>query len=144
MCLPCQEPCVCAFVTLIHSYMFAHSTKNTIARSFELPQLCCTISASQTHKHTSHLLIPTHSLLPPFPSKPLDSACYPLSTTQTETNSACCSTPSWYVGQGRWSPFSFLSYNLPSLFLVPLALPPSLLPNISSTRLVYQQGSWTA
>lgn len=133
--------CMCLCYTC--SYMLEHSMKNTIFSSFTLPQLCCAISASQTHKHTSHLLIPTHSL-PPFPSKPLDSACYPLSTTQTETNSACCSTPSWYVGRGRWSPFSFLSYNLPTLFLVPLALPPSLLPNISSTRLVYQQGSWTA
>lgn len=24
-----------------------------------------------------------------------------------ETNSGCCSTPSWHVGQGRWSPFRF-------------------------------------
>lgn len=110
---------------------------------------------------TSHLFFfffffrPLHSAFYPFPSPFGGSSCHRRAATPQKPIQARCSTPSWHVGQGRWSPFRFSATTScpapPSSLSSSLPPPPpisgycllALLLNISSTRLVCQQGGET-
>lgn len=127
--------------------------REAVIRSFTVPQIRSAVSLSlilsyslilslsQTHKHT-YLSVPY--LLPPRSPPPFHphsgSSCHHLSSSATPQKPIqTCSKPSWHVGQGRWSPFRFSA--TASLLPSSLVAAPSLLLNISSTRLMYQQGS---
>lgn len=79
---------------------------------------------THAHKHT-HTQTPQHVISPPaqtsHPPPPSQFRLILPSPLQLrhprETNSDCSSTPSWHVGQGRWSPFRFSATT---------SLPPSL------------------
>lgn len=127
-----------------HVYMEKLEEREAVMRSFTVPQIWSAVSLSyflclrHTNTHNSMYCISSpHS---PHPSPSPFGLILPSPLRHpTETNSGCCSTPSWHVGQGRWSPFRFSApTSLPSSSS-PVAAP-SLLLNISSTRLVYQQG----
>lgn len=108
-------------------------TREALIRSFTVPQIQLT---SLTQVHTSVCTVsqsPPHLLCHSLYLGSSHHHCHP-----RETNSDCCSTPSWHVGQGRWSSFRSLAATSPCC-RCPLMLPL----NISSTRLVSQPGSQT-
>ena len=120
-------------------YMERLAAREAVIRSFTVPQILSvchlslslsllfslySLSLSQTHKHTYlsvPYLLPSTAHPPLHPLFGLISPSPPQLRHPGESNSACCSTPSWHVGQGRWSPFRFLAST--SLFSPP---PPGL------------------
>lgn len=129
-------------------YMERLEEREAVIRSFTVPQIWCafflfllvSLLNTQTHMHThtpahtrthahkhTHTQTPQHVISPPaqtsHPPPPSQFRLILPSPLQLrhprETNSDCSSTPSWHVGQGRWSPFRFSATT---------SLPPSLLP----------------
>lgn len=92
---------------------------------------------------------PDHPPTPPapHPPPPAPARVHPAFTSpppEQKPIQARCFTPSWHVGQGRWSALGFLGYNLPPPSFLGPAPPPPLLHCVSSARPVQQRGSSTA
>lgn len=126
--------------------------REAVIRSFTVPQIHPSISLSLFFPHTlspkhtnsTHALVypissPTtpSPLLNPPPFHPLSgSSRHHLSSSATPEKpiQTFCSTPSWHVGQGRWSPFRFWATTS-----LPPSLSLSLPPRCSST---FPQHAW--
>lgn len=138
--------------TAEHSHVYGKTWREGSSNPliYSTSDTVCHLSLSRSLSHSllhplKHTYLSVPYLLPPHASPSSfhphsGSSCHHLSSSTTpEKPIQACSKPSWHVGQGRWSPFRFSATTslLPSS---PVAAP-SLLLNISSTRLMYQQGS---